>query len=500
MSRALRVALGALTVLLLAEFPLLSLFTQNQSEVELSLLWPPILWTGLGVLAFYAVLAAVMRSPARACGLASLIVVSFFYYGTFFGDRSRWWLVPWLGVFVVLAFLVARSRRELTPLVAVLAVMGLVLVVPQAVRLGRYDSQHPGLSARDPRLWPTALAALPATASTTSRPDIYVIVPDDYARADVLAKYFHYDDSAFQQELRNRGFIVSAGTRSPYSDSESNIAALVNMDYLSRFPAVLGAKSEDVRPVKRVIEDNRAARLLATIGYRYVHIDTDEVTFAGGNPDISPFAPPDSFDNLWLHKSVLGSFGGPLGFNQAGMDARFRDSIRSEFAPLGNVPTGGQPNFVVFHTLLPHDPYLYGSHGQSVTFHRTTDESLSSPSGRAAYLQQLLYLNQLMLATIDRITAAHTGTPAVILIQSDEGFESADGEFGAAAALDMRVKGLTALLLPGHAGAGLPDPPNSVNDLRFVLNQVFGSNYPMLPTASYPEGDYPYQFEPMKVP
>ena len=126
--------------------------------------------------------------------------------------------------------------------------------------------------ASDPRLWPAALEK-PVLPSGAWPPDIYVIIPDDYARADVLKRYFHYDDAAFLGQLRRRGFVISPQARSPYSDSESNIASALNMDYLSAFPRVLGTSSQDVRPVRRVMEDNRAARLLMSLGYDYVHLE-----------------------------------------------------------------------------------------------------------------------------------------------------------------------------------------------------------------------------------
>jgi hypothetical protein len=45
----------------------------------------------------------------------------------------------------------------------------------------------------------------------------------------------------------------------------------------------------------------------------------------------------------------------------------------------------------------------------------------------------------------------------------------------------------------------VPEPPNTVNTLRFVFNRYLGTRYPMLRSASYPETDYPYQFEEMRV-
>jgi hypothetical protein len=45
----------------------------------------------------------------------------------------------------------------------------------------------------------------------------------------------------------------------------------------------------------------------------------------------------------------------------------------------------------------------------------------------------------------------------------------------------------------------VPQPPNTVNTLRFVFNRYFGTHYGLLRSASYPELDLPYQFEEMRV-
>ena len=64
---------------------------------------------------------------------------------------------------------------------------------------------------------------------------------------------------------------------------------------------------------------------------------------------------------------------------------------------------------------------------------------------------------------------------------------------------DIRVKGLSAFYFPASGAHALPQPPNTVNTLRFVFNRYLGTHYPMLSSASYPEGDLPYDFKPMHV-
>ena len=85
------------------------------------------------------------------------------------------------------------------------------------------------------------------------------------------------------------------------------------------------------------------------------------------------------------------------------------------------------------------------------------------------------------------------------MIQADEGFQANEEPFGEATMQHIRVKGLTALYLPGIGKAGMPDPPNTVNTLRFVFNHGRGTNYPLLRSASYHEGDLPYEFKEMHV-
>ncbi|MEA2450101.1 MAG: hypothetical protein QOG63_2033 [Thermoleophilaceae bacterium] len=488
--------------ILLAAYPLLSLFEQNQTDLPVGVIWSPLAVTVVAILVLYGVLVLVFRSGLKAGALTSLCVVVFFYWGTFKADLSGLHisdgvlLAVWLVLFLAGVVLLVRTKRSLVTLALGLGVLAAVLAVVPFVKIASYQADNPAVRSTDSRLWS---APLPEPAAPTgARPDVYVIIPDDYARSDVLNKYFHYDNSAFIRQLNQRGFVVSDQARSPYSDSESNIAAELNMDYLNGLGKILGQKSEDVRPLKTLIEDNRASRLLKQLRYRYVHIDSDEVTYAAGNPGISSVATPDSFTSLWLQKSVLAMVGGSFGFTTSAANDRFRDSVHSAFAELAATAGDPGPKFVVFHTLMPHDPYIFGARGEPVTFPDNSDTGHGTKLGMTYYLRQLRYIETQLLASVDAIQKG-SKVPPVIVIQSDEGFEANPENFGEATMQDIRVKGLTAISLPGVSGVRAPSPPTTVNTLRYVFNRSFGTHYPMLRAASYPEGDFPYQFQEMRV-
>jgi hypothetical protein len=472
--------------MLFAAFPLLTLFADNQTEVELAVLWRPLLISLAAAALVYGLFLLIFKSATKAAILASLVMVVFFSYGT-----------VWVALLALAALAVLVTKRNLSALALGLSVAAVVLVVGPTARIVNHERDHPLINASDPKLWPTALEK-PVLPSGAPRPDIYVLIPDDYARSDVLKRYFHYDNSTFIHGLEQRGFQIAEQSRSPYSHSEMNVAAEVNMDYLSRLPAILGKKSQDYRPVRRLIESNRAARLLGSLGYRYVQIDTDEVTYAAGNPDISPVATPDSFMTQWLQQTVLGNVGGPIGFNEAARNERFRKTIRSRFSDLADVPRQPGPKFVLFHTLIPHDPYIFGPQGEASTFPDRSDEGHTRKSGMRYYVKQARFVETKMLEAVDAIQS-QSKQPPVIVIEADEGFESNEADWGEAAVRDMRVKGIAALSLPGKPGLRPPEKLNTVNTLRFVFNNYLGTRYPLLRSASYPELDLPYQLEEIPV-
>jgi hypothetical protein len=489
--------------ILFAAYPLLSLYADNQTEVELGVLWWPLaLCVGAAVL-LYGVFLLIFKRGAKAGALASLVVAGFSFYGIYSeklsgsGLGDRWFLALWAAFFVLGAYALVRTRRDLASLTLGLTVGAVVLVVGPVARIAIYESNQPSLAVSDSDLWPTDLPN-PVPPSGARLPDIYFLIPDDYARQDVLKRYFRYDNARFIGQLRKRGFVISPQSRSPYSDSEMNIAAAVNMDYLSRLTSLLGTDSQDVRPVRRLIHDNRASRLLESLGYRYVHLDSDEVTFPAGNPHISPVATPDTFMTLWMQQSVLSEVGGSIGFNEAATNERFRKTIRSAFSGLAAVPSEPGPKFVLFHTLMPHDPYIFGPHGESITFPDHSDEGHTTKLGMKYYVKQAQFTETKLLAATDAILA-RSKQPPIILIQADEGFEASEDDWGLATVRDMRVKGIAALYLPGEGKARPPEKLNTVNTLRFIFNRYFGTRYPLLRNASYPELDLPYQFKEMPV-
>ncbi|MGH2621164.1 MAG: hypothetical protein ACRDHG_11435, partial [Anaerolineales bacterium] len=481
---------------LFALSPVLYLFQLNQADVSSRIVWRPLAISAATGAAVFAISWIVSRRALRAGVLASILVIAFFYYGVFADVVTAWGLdeAVFIGLWTALVALgVAGWFRtsEAGNLGRAMFVVAAFLVLASVSRIALFRLQNPPVSSSDPRLWSSALDQ-PILTSGEPLPDIYYIVPDDYARTDVLKEYLGYDNSQFIRELESRGFVVLEQGRSPYSDSESNMASALNLDYLDRFGVVLGPDSENALMVTRVLEDNRASRFLESLGYRYVHIDSDNTTFPGDNPSISPIAAPDNLTYLWLRASILRAFGGGLGFSNDASDERFRRSVMAAFDRLNAMPDVQGPKFVFFHTLIPHDPYVFGPQGERVTFPDPSDERLGSMEGFAFYVDQLRFVSQLLLESIDQIRTT-SESPPIIILQSDEGFQANTETFAREVMLDIRLKGLSAFYLPDQDVSHLPQNLNNVNTFRYLLDLYFGTQLGMLKNASYAEGAYPYQ-------
>ena len=97
-------------------------------------------------------------------------------------------------------------------------------------------------AAARPTVGTLASAQVPTTAAG---PDIYFIVLDGYARADVLAKYYGFDNGPFLEGLRQRGFQVSEASRSNFYWTFLSIGSSLNLDYIQ---ALVGGGSRPGQP------------------------------------------------------------------------------------------------------------------------------------------------------------------------------------------------------------------------------------------------------------
>lgn len=482
----------------LAAYPMLHIAVANPGQVEAGDVLP-VVAAGIAVAcALVAILRPVMGSWAAAGLGAAWIALLFYLYAPVNewwidwvrsgleqkAAESRWytanpqlvhsaaWALIALAGLARLRLSARRIPESVTGALNVVAALLVALIVIQAI-------SHTVAGGEEPDA--TAASTAPQVAAAAAGPDIYFIVLDGYARADILADYYGYDNTPFLAGLRARGFQVSDASRSNFYWTFLSIGSSLNLDYLQKLaPEALDAGSDDRTEFYRLLRDNRASHFLRERGYRYVALQS---TWGGTatNPFADTFLPCQAglFANEYLRAVADASWLRALQ-SQASMD--IASCHLRNFETLAAQARTKGPKFVFAHFVPPHHPYLFDRDGNVLRRATISDQFEFQKrlwEDRQSYVGQLAYVNRRIAGVIDRLIA-DSPRPPVILLFSDHGPNLRVG-LREAEQRHVRLSNLTAMYLPGAPAGFLPADETPVNHLRRVFNFYFDAKLPVLP-------------------
>ena len=499
---------------LFAAYPVLFIAAANPGQVQLADLAGVAGVVVLVAIAAWALLRALVKSRESAAVAVGLLVCMFFVYGQFANWLDKFALglglgdfatpnvldlrpglrmqiaVAWGAIALLLAVLVARSAWARRPeLAKALGLMSAGLVAFSLFRIG-VGLQHVTQAASAPA---ATGPASPATARP--RPDVYFIVLDGYARQDVLAGYYGYDNGPFLQALRDRGFQVSTGGSSNYNWTFLSLASTLNMGYVhDLFAGRLGPNSLDRSLLYDSIRDSETARFLRGQGYEIVHVRS-----TWGATSVNPVADREircemsvynsEFVRAVAEASWLGAFK-----TKAGVD--LAHCHLANFQSLGKLRRAGRPMFVFAHFLLPHHPYLFDRDGQILRNAVVSNQFEFQKrlwENRDGYRSQLEFLNRKVLETVDAVRR-NSVTPPIIVIESDHGPGITAG-LSPVQYYAVRFANFGAYSLPGAPPDLMPPDGTAVNQFRRILSHYFDAGLEPLPDRHFasPYG-MPYAF------
>lgn len=430
-------------------------------------------WAVTVVVAAAAIWAVAERDRRAARRTAVLVVVAFWLFFNYpliegvlarVGLASRYHLVGWLGASLVV-LLAARplARRPGVQVYVTIAISALVLVAVGGVAAhGFAGSELPDPTRR-------------GAATVERRPNIYYVVLDGYARADVVEEVTGFSIAPFLRELEARGFDVGDAARANYPLTYLSLASTLDMAYLVD-------ESDEVTSrtpfYERLRGHNATVGFLTDQGYRYVHVEPSgwSGNVCSGLEDtcIGDPGPLNETERGLLRKTPLGGLVDRIVSAQE-LHARQTDPARLVRAHLSRSPA--QPHFVFAHVMAPHPPFLR----EADCTLRPSGIDLTRWSDPGHYADAVSCLNRQLLAAIDLVLAEDP--EALIVLQGDHG--SAFGvDFGAASGVDQRLRILSAARLPDGCGA-MPDDVTSVNTFRVVLACLRGEAPELLEDRFY---------------
>jgi hypothetical protein len=449
--------------------------------------------------AVLAALIPVIPAPHHRAAGATVVVILLAFYGYAF--NAVWKRVslprPWmlhvllgavlLGAAVSWILWLRKGRRDLsrvmkaaTLALGMVCALSTVEIVKRAAREKQNQAQAGWNVARTKSQAPIPVSP---PVGNPARPDIYYIILDMYAREDVLKQHYNFDNSAFLDELRRRGFTVADRSCANYSFTMMSLASSLNMTYLEGVGHSLPEFDANRRAIYGMTHGNRVSRFLQSQGYRYAtNLTYYEVTGNTENADvIYSLRPP------WIR----GEFVEGLMVSTAACLLR-PSKVEYHHHALQAIHEAARlpgPKFVFWHFLLPHAPFVFDRHG-NVTPAAYTQVSLNDESRRQPFVEQLMFTNTQVLKIVDDLVK-NSPTPPVIILQSDHGpspvrvSSKNKNEASWVEAARARMSILNACYVPEPVRKRLYPGVTSVNTFRILLSELFGADLPLLEDRCY---------------
>ena len=508
--------------ILLSVLPIVSLLSFNINDVGLGSVVRPLLLSLVGCGIVWLVTQRVVGNWHHSGLVTSLFLILFFSYGHVFTGivhpatgllfakiglvgRHDVLLLVWLGLFVLGVRVIGRLRRqrlELTRIFNVIAIastlMPLFTIVSHEIQLSRpWPRDVPALAGEFPSSQPA------------SNPDIYYLVLAGYARSDVLADVYNYDNSSFLEYLEKNGFFVADQSQSNYMQTSLSLACSLNMTYLDFLPERIGQNTDDRTPLARLVRSSEVRRVLEAQGYEIVAFETGYRLTELENADRylrSPGSPANVLERLLVETSgftVVQELVHRMGWDPIYLGYRaHRERIRFVFSTLPELAEQSSPTFVFVHLILPHPPFVFGPNGEELAEQRPflILDGDAFPGTQSEYLTgyqgQVTFANRMLEETLTELLAS-SETPPIIILQSDHGSGfGLDWDSYQDTDLLERTSILSAIYLPGvEESELLYENINPVNTFRVIFNRYFDMDYALLDDrAYYSTWDQPYRF------
>jgi hypothetical protein len=485
---------------LFAVYPMLALLAWNINQTTLAQAQRVFGFTILVTILLLGVFYLLLKDWERAGLLVSLHVVLFFSHGhvirflsnivpASFGlsqyDLGRYLTSLWAAIFIIGSWaiwrILKRDTQGITRALNVVAAAVLILPVSTIVfSIGRNMTVAANNQTKMVRT-----EQLPQD----QLPDIYYIIMDGYARADVLEELYDYDNLEFLSFLTDSGFYVASNSHSNYAQTSLSLASSMNLEYVNYMTDRVGPNSEDRNPLTQLTQNSKVRKFLESHGYTVISFSSSYPASEFRDADV--FYTPSTnmlndFEVMLLSDTLPGAF-----FKIDLLFEMKRQRILYTFDTLKNVPATEEPTFVFAHIISPHLPFVFDENGEKVNPYRDYQMDGGLATGLTlneyvkGYRGQLIYMNQLLEETIDEILT-NSEEPPIIVLQGDHG-SRALLDWGSIqnSCLKERMSILNAYYLPDGGSSQLYDSITPVNSFRVIFDTYFNTDLGLLEDESY---------------
>lgn len=307
-----------------------------------------------------------------------------------------------------------------------------------------------------------------------SKPDIYLIIADEYGGKKQLEDLFRFDNTDFENQLKNRKFSVIADSKSNYNTTVYSMASLFSMNYIQHLEKKI-VNHRDMFICRNLINQNNLTAFLHKMGYKSFNFSQFYFD-AKKNLVTSNFF--ISKKNLFVAQTFINRAWSEVGYHFINKNNFKLEKDRPDF----NITKiyeetrrivkeeKNSPKFVYTHLGQPHFPYYFDSSGRRKTYDEKTN---SYPEEKKDYIEYLVYTNKKLLSLIDYILS-NSPAPPIIILMSDHGYRP----INEVVEEKYYFMNLNAVYIPNGNYSGFYNGMSNVNQFRTILNSQFGQKLP----------------------
>jgi hypothetical protein len=322
---------------------------------------------------------------------------------------------------------------------------------------------------------------------TGPKPDIYLLLFDEYASSASLKERFNYDNKDLDNFLTDRGFHINVHSRSNYNFTPFSMASILNMSYLKGIKDPSACTLDDYAYCDNLVRDDEVIKYLSYQGYDIVNYSVFELA---GNPskveqtflplktklitdrtlyrylerDIGWLLYTGRFRIKWLAEKTL--------LQHSENNKRFVDLVKKESALQSD-----KPKFVYAHFYMPHPPFFYDKFNNKRELKAIYNQN--SEKYYQQYLDYIPYTNSKAKELINTIQQ-NTNNSAVIIFLGDHGFRYTTDPTN----LSNYFQNQNAIYFPDREYDSLHDSSSNVNEFRSIFNKLFDAGFPILKDSS----------------
>lgn len=394
-------------------------------------------------------------------------------------------------IFIILFFLVRRSKRNFSDLFTFLNLLFLILLlseIPNSIK--RYQLDKSVHNLIDFRFTAFHNYAPQNKQADTSKPDIYLLVFDALGSTTSIKTHLDFDNSNLDSFLKKNGFFVLKNAKANYNWTIYSMSTMFNLEYLPHWIVPVMNEPKVHFWGTEALKNNSLFQILKSENYKiynYQPLSFDNNDWPG--PPYFGFFKTQHF----YFKTLPGRLQRDIFWNFMTTDISFiknkqliaieeRNKQQKELLDTTialvkkTCSLGPIPKFVYGHFMTTHDPYIFDSTGKVLG----GEQALAKNKKNEAkdYINQVKVADSIINELVQHIKQTNKQN-TIIIVTGDHGFPT-EIINRSGYSFDM----FSAFYFPDQQYATLYDSIQPINYFRIILNKFFKTNYPLLKDSS----------------